>query len=72
MTAILYPGSIGFWATANYSGSDYNMWVSLDGAVIIGSLPDDSLPKPGETADHRHDGRMWLVTTLSAFMYQTT
>lgn len=60
-------GQLGFAATESMSGFDYAKWVSRDGNLIVGSLPDDGMPNLLEFGDHRCDGRLWMCMTLDQF-----
>lgn len=61
-------GTLGFYTETSYSGNDYAKWVSADGSLVIGSLPDlDDMPIPGEVGPHDSDNRKWKPVTLGEF-----
>ena len=61
-------GTLGYYAETSYSGNDYFKWVSEDGALVIGNLPDlDDMPNLGEVGSHDADGRKWIPISLGQF-----
>ena len=64
----VYLGTLGFYAETNYSGNEYAKWVSQDGELVIGSLPDlDDMPNLGEVGPHHSNGRNWKPISLGNF-----
>ena len=66
-TVYVNLGTLGFCAEASYSGNDYAKWVSHDGRLVIGSLPDDDFPDLSQRGAHRFGGRRWVPMTLGQF-----
>ncbi len=62
------PDTVGFAACAIYSGITYRTWVSRDGELILGSLPEDQQPDLSQGGTHKNDGVKWELQTLQDFM----
>lgn len=60
-------GTPGFSAETSYSGTDYRKWVSRDGNLVVGSLPEDDMPDISQVMTHSVDGVLWTPITLGDF-----
>ena len=60
-------GTLGWFTQAHYSGSWYSKWVSLDGRVCIGNMPDDDMPPADAdptTGVCSYNGVTWVIKPL--------